>query len=141
MYGVDAHQESDIQKLNQLNSNWGAPEWNPSFPSHIANAYYQSEESIYRAFKLAYDHGATFVTPNYFTTTTTFPSDPLQLNQHDSFTQALNQFIADHDTTFKPGDLNTDGKVDIFDYQRLISKFGNPYTIFDYQKVISNFGR
>jgi hypothetical protein len=44
-------------------------------------------------------------------------------------------------TDMLPGDLNGDGKVDIFDYQRLITNFGNPYTIFDYQKVISNFGK
>jgi hypothetical protein len=39
-----------------------------------------------------------------------------------------------------PGDLNGDGRVDIFDYQELIANFGNPYTIFDYQKMIANFG-
>jgi hypothetical protein len=40
-----------------------------------------------------------------------------------------------------PGDLNGDGKVDIFDYQELIKNFGNPWTIFDYQKIIQNFGK
>lgn len=41
----------------------------------------------------------------------------------------------------KTGDLNKDGRVDIFDYQTLIVNFGNPYTIFDYQKIIANYGK
>ena len=40
----------------------------------------------------------------------------------------------------KPGDLNTDGHVNIFDFNLLVSRFGNPYTIFDFNAVISNFG-
>jgi len=39
-----------------------------------------------------------------------------------------------------PGDLNTDGHVNIFDYNLLVSKFGNPYTIFDYNDLVTNFG-
>ncbi len=39
-----------------------------------------------------------------------------------------------------PGDLNSDGHVDIFDYNLLVSKFGNPYTIFDYNNLVGNFG-
>ncbi len=39
------------------------------------------------------------------------------------------------------GDLNCDGKVDIFDYNLLISKFGNPYTIFDYNNIVANYGK
>jgi hypothetical protein len=42
---------------------------------------------------------------------------------------------------FKPGDLNRDGSVNLFDYQELITGFGNPYTIFDYQKIITNYGQ
>lgn len=41
----------------------------------------------------------------------------------------------------KPGDLNGDGKVDLFDYTLLVSKFGNPYTIFDYNKIVANYGK
>lgn len=41
----------------------------------------------------------------------------------------------------KPGDLNCDGKVDIFDYNILVAKFGNPYTIFDYNNLVGNFGK
>ena len=41
----------------------------------------------------------------------------------------------------KPGDLNNDGKVDIKDFNRLISNFGNPYTILDFNLIISNFGK
>lgn len=40
-----------------------------------------------------------------------------------------------------PGDLNGDGHVDIFDYNLLVSKFGNPYTIFDYNNLVANFGK
>ena len=40
-----------------------------------------------------------------------------------------------------PGDLNTDGKVDIFDYNLLVSNFGDPYTIFDYNTLVGNFGK
>jgi hypothetical protein len=41
----------------------------------------------------------------------------------------------------RQGDLNKDGKVDIFDYQALIVNFGNPYTIFEYQKLIANYDK
>lgn len=41
----------------------------------------------------------------------------------------------------KPGDLNADGKVDIFDYNLLVAKFGHPYTIFDYNILVGNFGK
>lgn len=40
-----------------------------------------------------------------------------------------------------PGDLNADGHVDIFDYNLLVSKFGNPYTIFDYNNLVANYGK
>jgi len=40
-----------------------------------------------------------------------------------------------------PGDLNTDGHVNIYDYNLLVSKFGNPYTIFDYNDLVGNFGK
>jgi len=39
------------------------------------------------------------------------------------------------------GDLNSDGHVNIFDYNLLVSKFGNPYTIFDYNSLVANFGK
>ena len=40
-----------------------------------------------------------------------------------------------------PGDLNSDGRVDIFDFNLLVSKFGNPYTVFDYNDLVANFGK
>ena len=40
-----------------------------------------------------------------------------------------------------PGDLDGDGHVNIYDYNLLVSKFGNPYTIFDYNDLVGNFGR
>lgn len=39
----------------------------------------------------------------------------------------------------KPGDLNVDGRVDIFDFNLLVSKYGNPYTIFDFNAIIKNY--
>jgi len=39
-----------------------------------------------------------------------------------------------------PGDFNGDNKVDIYDYNLLITNFGNPYTIFDYNELVGNFG-
>lgn len=44
-------------------------------------------------------------------------------------------------TAKKTGDINADGKVDIFDYFLLVFKFGNPYTAFDYNIVVTNFGK
>ena len=43
--------------------------------------------------------------------------------------------------TPKPGDLNGDTHVDIFDYNLLVANFGNPYTIFDYNALVGNFGK
>lgn len=40
-----------------------------------------------------------------------------------------------------PGDLNGDGKVDINDYNLMLSKFGDPYTIFDYNALVENFAK
>jgi len=40
-----------------------------------------------------------------------------------------------------PGDLNSDDHVNIFDYNLLVSKFGNPYTIFDYNILVENYGK
>jgi len=40
-----------------------------------------------------------------------------------------------------PGDLDSDGHVNIYDYNLLVSKFGNPYTIFDYNNLVGNFGK
>jgi len=31
--------------------------------------------------------------------------------------------------------------MDIYDYNLLVSKFGNPYTIFDYNDLVANYGR
>lgn len=40
-----------------------------------------------------------------------------------------------------PGDLDLDNRVGIFDFNLLVSKFGNPYTIFDFNNIVINFGR
>lgn len=39
------------------------------------------------------------------------------------------------------GDLNYDGKVDILDFNLLVSDFGNTYTIVDFNWIIENFGK
>ncbi len=39
------------------------------------------------------------------------------------------------------GDLNSDGKVDIFDYNIIVSKFGISFSILDFNKVVENFGK
>ncbi len=41
----------------------------------------------------------------------------------------------------RPGDLTGDGRVDIFDYNEIVSGFGTKYTIFDYNLLVANFGR
>ncbi len=41
----------------------------------------------------------------------------------------------------KPGDLNGDGKVDILDYNTLLSGFGTKYTLLDYNTLVANFGK
>jgi len=40
-----------------------------------------------------------------------------------------------------PGDLNGDGHVNIYDYNLLVTNFGNPYTIFDYNALVGNWGK
>ena len=45
-----------------------------------------------------------------------------------------------------PGDFTETGDtegdhVNIYDYNLLVSKFGNPYTIFDYNDLVANYGR
>lgn len=39
-----------------------------------------------------------------------------------------------------PGDLDNDGHVNFYDFNLLISKFGNPYTIVDFNLIITNYG-
>ncbi len=45
------------------------------------------------------------------------------------------------DMTLLPGDLNSDGKINIFDYNELVSKWNKPYTNLDYQNILTNFGK
>lgn len=39
----------------------------------------------------------------------------------------------------KPGDLNGDGIVNLFDFNHLINNFGNPYTILDFAAILNNY--
>jgi hypothetical protein len=50
-------------------------------------------------------------------------------------------FVAPSVVRASSGDLNGSGRVDIFDFNLLISKFGNPYTIFDFSAIVANFGK
>jgi len=50
-----------------------------------------------------------------------------------------NQSVIMTDDPYGKG-FKTDGHVNIFDYNLLVSKFGNPYTIFDYNDLVTNFG-
>jgi hypothetical protein len=43
--------------------------------------------------------------------------------------------------TAKPGDLNGDGKVNIYDYSRLISGYGTVYTNTDFVNILANYGK
>jgi hypothetical protein len=137
LYGVDTHQSEFFASVQQLNPNWGSPEWNPT---HLTDPSFQTQAKLHTALKSIYDHGARYIVPNYFTTNSTFPGDPLQLYQHSAFVAAVKQLISDNATT-KPGDLNGDGSVNLLDFNLLISKFGNPYTIFDFNLLLTNFGK
>lgn len=44
-------------------------------------------------------------------------------------------------TNYKAGDLNQDDAVNLFDFNLLIAKFGNPYTIFDFNSIVANYGQ
>jgi len=53
----------------------------------------------------------------------------------------VEEYVAPTNTpTLKPGDFNGDGAVNLLDYNKLVSNFGNPYTIFDYNTLVGNFG-
>ena len=55
--------------------------------------------------------------------------------------EALSRFKGEATPSPKPGDLNNDGKVDIFDLNLLIAGFGTKYTIFDYNTLLQNYGK
>ena len=40
-----------------------------------------------------------------------------------------------------PSDLNSDGVVNIFDYNILVNGFGDKYNIFDYNELVNNYGK
>ena len=44
-------------------------------------------------------------------------------------------------TSIKPGDLNGDGKVNIYDYSRLISGYGTIYSNADFINILTNYGK
>lgn len=67
-------------------------------------------------------------------------TNPSPANGGSSCTGSTTQSYTNPACPF-PGDLDNDARVGIFDYNKLISKFGNPYTIFDYSDIVSNFGK
>jgi hypothetical protein len=42
---------------------------------------------------------------------------------------------------YYPGDLNKDEAVDMYDYNELTAKYGDPYTIYDYNNLVANYKR
>jgi hypothetical protein len=60
--------------------------------------------------------------------------------------EVLNSFpsgknVGDNSPAAKPGDLNGDGKVNIYDYARLISGYGTIYSNTDFINILANYGK
>lgn len=51
------------------------------------------------------------------------------------------QYVPAPTTTNKPGDLNNDSLVNIFDYNLLLSSFNNLYNIFDFNNIVANYSK
>ena len=49
--------------------------------------------------------------------------------------------VGDNSPTTKPGDLNGDGKVNIYDYAKLISGYGTIYSNKDFVNILTNYGK
>jgi hypothetical protein len=49
--------------------------------------------------------------------------------------------VGDNSPAAKPGDLNGDGKVNIYDYARLISGYGTIYSNTDFVNILANYGK
>ncbi len=86
------------------------------------------------------NHGFTFNTPNALKDGKPHVIDAHAINGSDNpkLTGSGKTITC---STAKSGDLNGDGKVDLYDYNILVSNFGNPYTIFDYNLLVANFGK
>ncbi len=83
------------------------------------------------------------------------PSKTFWLNRINTLgkQEAIVEFLASagfkeacwNGTTVTPplllGDLNTDGKINLFDYNELVSKWNKPYANLDYQNILTNFGK
>ncbi len=95
-------------------------------------------------FKTSVNNGAildAYWRSGYYTSQENF-TRIIYLDSHargDSFNEIVS--YAFPITVFNTSDLNTDGEVDILDYNILTFDFGNPYTVFDFNKLITNFGR
>lgn len=93
--------------------------------NHIYNSYGSAIDSI---------TGQNIITtPNTTETITTIP-DPTTINPSPSL-------LPSPSPSPKPGDLNSDGSVNLLDFNLLITNFGNPYTIFDFNAILSNYGK
>lgn len=62
-------------------------------------------------------------------------------NNHQFTFDACDTSIPKSLAPSKPGDLNGDGLVNIFDYNTVVAQYGKPYTIYDYNMVVANFGK
>ena len=71
-------------------------------------------------------------------------ADPTIATVTESSSNALQGATTANLTVKNPplaGDLFADDKVDILDFNYLLSKFGNPYTILDFNAIVANFGK
>ncbi len=68
--------------------------------------------------------------------------DPGVVHTHNSVGKAILANAPPYPSpSAKPGDLNSDGSVNIFDFNLPVSRFGNPYTIFDFNQIVGNYGK
>ena len=139
LYGSMTASRDMFQRISNLNSNWGVFEWNPTDLSKSEN---QSAIYVSNALQLAYDFGADIISPNYFVSSSPiFPGDPLELNGNVGYIQGLKSFLNKNSTSQMPGDLNGDGKVNVYDFVKLLNGFNTIYTPDDFSILLANYGK
>jgi hypothetical protein len=83
-------------------------------------------------------------TPNTTTTLTIADSTQLAITSRDDNalgTKAAHTINIVPPITTGPGDFNVDGRVNLLDFNLLLSRFGTEYTIFHFTTLIANFGK
>jgi len=61
--------------------------------------------------------------------------------QYSDLSSGTIQFTVQGNTAEIPGDFDTDGHVNMSDYNLLISEFGTRYTIYDFNTLVTNFNK